>query len=258
MRRPRPVAEERDRPEPAAEDAGRPELGEHAPPARVAAEAAEAGRPVAVLVAGFLVVLACITVLGILSAMVWRNQRDILDAVATPMLHSLASPWLDAVMTTASFVGTDIVLGVLVGLLVVALLRFRRRRQAALLVVAITGGVLLNGAMKLLFHRARPSLAWAHVPAGYSFPSGHAMNSLTVALAVSLVAYELGGRRAGIVALVLSVAASLVIGASRIYLGAHYLTDVVGGYAAAVLWVAVVLTAFNRWRRYRSGSIAGV
>ena len=188
--------------------------------------------------------------LAVISAVVWTNEADALDAAATPLLHSLSSPVLDAVANTASFIGTDYVLAIAIGILMLVLVLARRRREAAFLAVVIAGSVLVNGAMKVFFHRARPSLAWARVPPDYSFPSGHSMNSMAVALALAVVVWQLGGRRAGLTALLVGVAVSLVIGASRVYLGVHYLTDVIGGYAAAILWVAVVVAAFRPagWR----------
>jgi undecaprenyl-diphosphatase len=76
------------------------------------------------------------------------------------------------------------------------------------------------------------------------------MNSLSVALAVGVVVWQLAGRRAGFAAFGIGIAAAIVIGASRVYLGDHYLTDVVGGYAAAILWVGLVVAAFRPagWR----------
>jgi undecaprenyl-diphosphatase len=99
--------------------------------------------------------------------------------------------------------------------------------------------------MKLFFHRPRPVLAWAHVQPDYSFPSGHSMNSLVLGLALAIVVWRLAGVRWGVAAVVAATVLSLLIGISRIYLGYHYFTDVVAGFAAAILWVAIVVAVFR-------------
>jgi undecaprenyl-diphosphatase len=109
--------------------------------------------------------------------------------------------------------------------------------------------------MKLFFHRPRPVLPWAHVLPDYSFPSGHSMNSLALGLALAIVIWRIRGPRWGVAAVAAAALASLIIGTSRIYLGYHYLTDVVAGFAAAILWVAIVVGVFRAevaWRGRRS------
>ena len=74
--------------------------------------------------------------------------------------------------------------------------------------------------------------------------------SRLVLVAVAFVAWALFGRRVGTGATCLAIALALLIGCSRIYLGAHYLTDVVGGYLAGTIWLIAVVWAFRAaWRR---------
>ncbi len=76
------------------------------------------------------------------------------------------------------------------------------------------------------------------------------MNSIVVYLALALIAWQLWGRRAGIVVMVPALVLVIAVGMSRIYLGAHWLTDVVGGFLAGIVWLFVVSAAFAsaRWR----------
>jgi len=99
--------------------------------------------------------------------------------------------------------------------------------------------------MKLFFQRPRPQLPWAHVLPDYSFPSGHTMNGVVFYIALAVIAWSIFGRRIGLASLFVAVVLAIGIGVSRIYLGYHYLTDVVGGLLAGVAWLLIVGAAFH-------------
>jgi membrane-associated phospholipid phosphatase len=202
-------------------------------------------RQTALLLLGLLGLLATLVVFGLLAEDVRAQEAIALDALATPFLRSFASPTLTALMNGATFLGSELTLvPLLLGVTAVLLWR-GHRREALFVVVAICGSVLANAAMKLFFHRERPQLAWADVLPDFSFPSGHSMNSLVFYLAVALVVWRLKGARWGVAATVAAVVLAGLIGLSRIYLGYHYLTDVVGGFAAGILWLAIVVAVFR-------------
>ena len=118
---------------------------------------------------------------------------------------------------------------------------------------------MLNQSLKLIFQRPRPQLAWAQVQPESSFPSGHAMNSLVFYVAVALIIGMFWGRRAGLISLVMAIVLALLIGTSRIYLGYHSFTDVVGGLFAGAAWLIIVAAALDgglwlsRWRKQEAG-----
>ena len=124
------------------------------------------------------------------------------------------------------------------------------RREKLLLygwLVAFIGGGALDWALKTIFRRDRPSFPdpFVHV-LGYSFPSGHSMGSLIgYGMLAYLVAHSV--RRRGIDLLVAACAGLLVlaIGFSRLYLGAHYLSDVLAGFAAGIVWLAANIIALE-------------
>ena len=203
---------------------------------------------------GFLAALAALGLFAWLAERVVRQQTMQFDAAIRGGLHRLASPALTEAFRTITFLGSEFFLIPFGAVLVWRLWKDGRKTAAALFVVAVAGGEALLGALKLVFHRPRPPVFFGlEEPASYSFPSGHAMLSVCFfGVAAAIFASRCGARRrfwtwAG------AAAASLLIGVSRIYLGMHYPSDVLAGYAAAVIWVAAVRLEYEaRTRRRRN------
>ncbi|HEV7809631.1 MAG TPA: phosphatase PAP2 family protein [Candidatus Limnocylindrales bacterium] len=206
----------------------------------------------ATLVAGFGVLVACLFLFGTLAEDIRDNEAFVLDALATPFLHGLANPTLDGVMTAATTMGSTAVLPALFVVATILLLVLRRFGAELFLAVSSGGALLINQLMKLFFHRPRPQLPWAHVQPDFSFPSGHTMNAVAFYFAVAIIVWSVAGRRWGMVAAAAAIVLCTAVGISRIYLGFHYFTDVVGGALAGAAWVLIALAAF------RSGRLAGL
>lgn len=168
--------------------------------------------------------------------------RDGLNAVA------VRSPALVWGMKAVSSLGTiGVYLLLLVGL-AVHLLRRGRARVAAFAAWTVVMGSVLNTTVKALVDRARPLLDDPVASAAHSsFPSGHAQG-VVVAGGVLLVALwpVLPVARRG-PAVVAVAAWALLMGASRVLLGVHYVSDVVGGYLLALAWLALCTAAFAPW-----------
>jgi len=135
-----------------------------------------------------------------------------------------------------------------------AILLFRRRlRWLAYLVITAGGGALLNLQLKHFFTRARPDVADALRAAhGYSFPSGHAMGATVVYGALSYLAFRAITRwswRAAAVAFTLTMI--LAVASSRVYLGVHWVSDVIAGVTAGTTWVISTTVAYETLRRIR-------
>ena len=202
------------------------------------------------LAIGVGIVALLVVVLGLLARVVQDQEVNALDSFASPFVHSFASPLVDALMLGASAVGSVPSLLLLPAVTGMAALARRLPGLAALVATAAVGVVLVNETLKQVVARPRPRLEWAAVYPDYSFPSGHTMDSIVVLVAVAFVVWALFGRRVGTIATVVAIGLALLIGFSRIYLGAHYLTDVIGGYLAGAIWLIAVLWAFRAaWRR---------
>jgi undecaprenyl-diphosphatase len=197
------------------------------------------------VVVGFVGLIASLIVLGSIAEAVRAQEIFALDTWATPFLHGIASPGLDALMNALTDIGSSLVI-VPIFVVVVGWLVWKRRYGAALFLgVASGGSLVLQATMKLFFARPRPQLPWAQVLPDYSFPSGHTMNAFIFYVALALILWSVSGRRMGLAAVALALALALAVGVSRIYLGYHYLTDVVGGLLAGIAWLLVVGAAFR-------------
>ena len=110
----------------------------------------------------------------------------------------------------------------------------RRFRESTFAFLALGGSALLNVAAKHGFARARPSLWDSIAPEStFSFPSGHAMGSATLACVLILLAWPTRWRWP---LTIVAIAFVIAVGLSRVYLGVHYPSDILGGWAAALAW----------------------
>jgi membrane-associated phospholipid phosphatase len=198
--------------------------------------------------------LALVAVPGALTLLLIEDKWAPLlraDNGARDRLHDFAVTHTGfvAAMRLISDSGSALTWQIVLGVVVAWLLWRRLPRLALFVVITAAGSSLLNTLVKTSVHRLRPVLSHpvAHEP-GASFPSGHAQAAI-VGYAVLLLVFLpiLHGlwRR---VAVTLAVLMILTIGFSRIALGVHYLSDVLGGYLLGAAWVAAMAAAFNAMR----------
>ena len=170
------------------------------------------------------------------------------DAPLLGWAHALARDGLDDFFVAMSAIGygggvvpADVVL-------VLALAVRRKSREGLFAGVALAGSALLNLGAKQLFARGRPTLWESIAPEStYSFPSGHAMGSMSLAMVLVLLAWHTRWRVPVAVAGALFVA---TVGMSRVYLGVHYPSDILAGWAAAAAWTVVAyLLVFPQGQR---------
>lgn len=122
-----------------------------------------------------------------------------------------------------------------IGLVLVLAWR-HHRREALFAALALGGAALLNMGTKLLFARDRPSLWESIAPEEtFSFPSGHAMGTATLAWVLVLLSWRTRWRWPVLGAAIIG---TVLVGTSRVYLGVHYPSDILAGWAAASIWTA--------------------
>jgi len=170
-----------------------------------------------------------------------------------PGVHAFAvthrSGWLSLVLQALTWLGSTIVLiPLLAGASVLVLGRRRDLPTAAVLWIGFGGALILYKLIKSLVDRARPPATDMITHAtGAAYPSGHATQAIVGWGLLALVLW--GGRSARIrlVLLTLTTGVVLLVGASRIYLGAHWFTDVLAGYALGGAWLALTVALHLKW-----------
>ena len=163
-------------------------------------------------------------------------------------VHQHASPALTVFMRGITLLGSMEVLLPAVLIVLTFLLVRRKRYEAIVLAVTMAGGLILNMVLKLSFHRARPDPFFnLTVPASYAFPSGHALLALCFYAVMARILSD-SWTSHGLRWMVWSAAVCLIglIGFSRVYLGVHYPSDVLAGYAAAIVWISAVTILIRR------------
>lgn len=169
------------------------------------------------------------------------------DAAAMKWLQSHRDGFLDDAAQIASMPGHRLAAALSVTFLVLALLASRRWMDA-LMFASILAPVLVNMALKEIIDRPRPDMTiLISQPTSPGFPSGHAEYAALLFLLLFYLAGELVGPRWLRWPLrVVLLLAILAVGASRVYLGVHWPSDVLGGYLLGALWVWAVLWARKR------------
>jgi len=173
------------------------------------------------------------------------------DLALARALHDATTPPWTKILRAITFLGegwSQVTIGVLVG---AVLLRARRKLWTLGWVIALAGGGILNTILKTVFARPRPFFADPILSAhGFSFPSGHSMGTFILAgMAAYFGVLHMQGRLRHIGIVALALAWAVTMGFSRMYLGVHYLTDVVGGFAAGACWLAVCISGVEIARR---------
>jgi len=210
------------------------------------------------LLVGLLAAAAALVLFTWLGREVLEGEVLAFDERIRALLHDPASARLTTLMRAASRYGGPGVL-VPVGLLVaVAFLIRGWQRGALLVVVTLAGAGLLNWLLKFSFARVRPASFFDYpLPGSPSFPSGHALYAASVfgGLAILLTA-RIRSLLLQLAIWFVAISLILLVGISRIYLGVHYPSDVLAGYAIGVIWVTTVafgdrLARHRRRRRSR-------
>lgn len=178
-------------------------------------------------------------------------------------LHAMATPFGLRIATAISLVGGPGAMALL-GIAGAVYLFVRVRDRVLFLgwVIAIGGGGLLDWVLKTTFHRPRPMFAdpFAH-GYGFSFPSGHSMGSVIgLGMLAYLIVRHLRHESPRVAIIALAGVLCAAIGVSRLYLGVHFPSDVLGGFAAGLMWLATCISGLEivQDRELGTGSLSHV
>jgi membrane-associated phospholipid phosphatase len=197
------------------------------------------GRSLACLITSSLL-FACVLAAVLLKA------SEGFDAATRTAVNGWANPNLTSFFLFVTQLGSVAVVYALTTIEALALMVLRRWRDAVYLLVVMAAAAAVNNAVKFAVARARPEAFFGDLPASYSFASGHALYSGCIyGVLGGLLAAEMSrGWQKGLI-LLLTLALIGVIGLSRVYLGVHYPTDVVAGFALAALILCLARTVIG-------------
>ncbi len=191
----------------------------------------------------------CIVALAVflwLGKEVHTSRTQAVDNHFRAVVHSYASPSLTLAMRWVTQLGSTLPLVILTVVVGVVLWTVKQRRATGVLAIDMIGALILNSFLKDAFQRARPDPFFGILPPHtYSFPSGHSLFSfcfygLLAAVVVRRFRSPLKRIAAGAVASLII----LTVGFSRVYLGVHYPSDVVGGWTVGLAWLSFVLAVY--------------
>ena len=173
-----------------------------------------------------------------------RALRDPLDP-AKP----IGPAWMEGSLLDLTSIGGSTVLGLVIAFVAGFLMLQTRYRTAMVVLIASISGEIMNAAMKYVFNRPRPTIV-PHLRVAFStsFPSGHAMESAIVYLTLAAILMRASETRlTKFYILSIAVLLTTLVGISRVYLGVHYPTDVIGGWIIGFMWASIIWLAARRF-----------
>jgi undecaprenyl-diphosphatase len=153
----------------------------------------------------------------------------------------------DAVRSLTLFGNSTVVITVLAAAALVTFLRTRRASWATFFFATATGTLVLDNFVKFLVQRPRPDFARITDVAGSSFPSGHSAMAAALFLSLAFGAMLWLKGRGSVVTWVLGALAAVLVAFSRVYLGAHWVSDVVGGLSLGAFWTGAMARVTGVW-----------
>lgn len=207
------------------------------------------------LIWGFSISVLLLAIFAKLSEDLLYNELGTFDRVIGEFIRGFATPSLTRIAIIITNLGSAYIeIGLMLVVGAFLLFRLKHTWETVLLAISLSGAWLLNTILKELFHRARPDIVQLVKAGGYSFPSGHA----TVAAAFyAVIGYLLwlnliNRSKPSWYIVVFTFALIIAIGISRIYLGVHFASDVIAGYAAGGVWAIACIVGLKEIRNYKS------
>ena len=205
------------------------------------------------LLLAFIICIGFGVLFGYIATAIGNKSIAQFDTSVISFVQGMETPWLTSTMkffTTLANTKSVIVIALIA--FVLLYFAFRYRQQAFLLIVVIGGTVVLNTMLKHYFKRERPEIHRIMDANGFSFPSGHSMIAFSLYTIIVYIAWRNVKTTLSRTLLILSAAFMIIMtGISRIYVGVHYPSDVVGGFAASALWVTIAIIVYGAYQNRR-------
>ncbi|RCX16967.1 undecaprenyl-diphosphatase [Fontibacillus phaseoli] len=193
--------------------------------------------------------LICAVAFTVIAVAVQSGQISQFDRTLIDAVQGREAPGLTGVMEFFTSIGN----GTSVALITLIAMTFLygvlgHRRELLLLCCTMLGSAILNSLLKICFIRERPTFHRLIEVTGYSFPSGHSMVAFCLYGTLAYLLWRhLPGRKRRFILILLSLMFIVTIGLSRIYLGVHYPSDVLGAYFAGGFWLSCSIWLYKRF-----------
>jgi undecaprenyl-diphosphatase len=184
---------------------------------------------------------------GIFLAIAWSVSSRLplvsLDARVAAWLHAHASTTMTSLMLLVTHANSTVAVTLWCGIFCLVLARMREYYWLLTTVLAVGGGLLVNLALKQAYERARPHFEDPLISLDtFSFPSGHTAGAVAFyGVAAAFLVSRTYDRRARALIVAAAIAAVVLVAFSRMYLGAHYLSDVVAAACSSTVWLVLCL-----------------
>jgi len=183
--------------------------------------------------------IICAISFGLIAVFVGNTKIKNFDNAMINLIQGLESPQLTTIMKFFTMIGNGFSIALITIVVMIILYIFLgHRRELIFLMCVVIGSALLNTLLKLIFQRARPDINRIAEAYGYSFPSGHSMAAFTLYGVIAFLVWKHVPTAVGrVTIIILSSLFITLIGISRIYLGVHYPSDILGGYLMSACWL---------------------
>lgn len=208
----------------------------------------------------FLLILSFIFLAAffVLASVLNTKAIESFDLSILQAVQEIRHPYITPVIKFFTFIGNTQIVIILSVILMFILYRFfKHRKELFLFSVVLIGTGILNSLLKAFFERERPTLDAMITESGFSFPSGHSMSALSLyGILTFLLWKHIPKTKNRVILLCVAATFILVIGFSRIYLGVHFPSDVIGAYLFSCFWLFFNIWFFKNhlWNRKGSGN----
>lgn len=191
----------------------------------------------------------CAIGFGLIAVLVGNTKIQNFDSTIISVVQGIEAPQLTKIMEFFSMIGTGLpIVFITIGVMIVLYTFLGHRRELIFLLFVLIGTALLNKLLKLIFQRARPTIHRIADANGFSFPSGHSVAAFALYGALAFLVWKHVPTAIGrITIIILSSLFIATIGISRIYLGVHYPSDVLGGYLMSACWLSGSIWFYQRY-----------
>lgn len=209
----------------------------------------------------FSALLLCIIFGGMFAYIARSIRQDTIndfDERIINIVQGWEASWLTSIMKTFTFIGsTTVVMLLIIAVFTLLLFGLRNRSQAFFFFFVMIGTGVLNQSLKMIFKRERPDFHRLIEITGYSFPSGHTMMAFSLyAVSAYILWRHIRTTTSKMALLAFVIVMFGMIAISRIYLGVHYPSDVVGAIAVSAFWLIVATAVYDFTQRRRPREIA--